>query len=327
MRRLCRAPGAIAAALVLLCLAAPLASLRAAPLEAPLAAPLAASLPAPLAASRPAALAHAGTLSENTFHAMVLQRPWTYEIYLPRDYAQSDRRYPVIYLLHGYNDVPMSWADKAGVQHTADQMIDRGQLQPCILVMPSAGRSWYIDGPEKMETAFIEDLIPQIDRNFRTVAARAGRMVAGLSMGGYGAMRLGLRHPDMFSAMALMSPAIYTPDPPFISGARVAPVFQTDGVFDPARWRAMNYPNLLDGFARADQPLRLQISAGLQDVYGTDAAAKYFYDAWRAHGWPAELKLRPGAHDFKLWREILPDALRFLVGPDTAVAANRGQRR
>lgn len=295
MRRLGHALGAIAAALVLLCLGAP--------------------------------LARAGNLSEKTFDAAVLQRPWTYEIYLPRDYAQSDRRYPVIYLLHGFNDVPLSWAAKIGVLDTADRLIDRGLMQPCILVMPSAGRSWYIDGPEKMETAFINDLIPQIDRNYRTVAERSGRMVAGLSMGGYGAMRLGLRHPDMFSAMALMSPAIYTPDPPFISAARIAPVFQTDGVFDSARWRAMNYPHLLDGFAKAHQPLRLQLIAGLQDPYGTDAAATNFYDAWRSYGWPAELKLRPGAHDFKLWRETLPEALRFLAGPDAVVAVNRGQHR
>lgn len=273
----------------------------------------------------------AGTLSEETFASPVLQRPWTYEIYLPRGYDLPDQpskhRYPVIYLLHGDNDRATSWAEKASILDTANQLIDHGLLQPCILVMPSAGHSWYIDGPEKMETAFIEDLIPQIDRKYRTLPERSGRMVAGLSMGGYGAMRLGLRHSEMFSALALMSPAIYAPDPPFISSARIAPAFQVNGVFNPDRWRAMNYPNLLDGFAEAHEPLRLQLSAGLQDVYGTDAAATGFYAAWRAHGWEAELDLRPGGHDFILWRAILPDALRFLAGPHINFASNLGGSR
>jgi S-formylglutathione hydrolase FrmB len=265
--------------------------------------------------------AQAGGLHEDHFNASVLGRSWTYEVYLPKDYAQSDRRYPVIYLLHGYNDVPTSWADKAGIVEMADRMIAEGVLSPCILVMPSAGRSWYIDGPEKMETAFIEDLIPQIDSHYRTRHDRSGRMVAGLSMGGYGAMRLALRHPDRFSAMALMSPAIYAPDPPFISGARVAPAFQTDGIFDPERWRAMNYPSLLESFAKTGRSLRVQLSAGLQDPYGTETAAQTFAAAWRHHHWPAELKLMPGAHDFAFWRTALPGALRFLAGPDTLGAA------
>lgn len=265
--------------------------------------------------------AKAGDLREEHFDAVVLARPWTYEIYLPKGYANSAKRYPVVYLLHGYNDVPTSWADKAGIVEMADRMIAAGVLLPCILVMPSAGRSWYIDGPEKMETAFIDDLIPQIDTHYRTRTDRSGRMLAGLSMGGYGAMRLALRHPDRFSAMALMSPAIYAPDPPFISGARLAPAFQTNGMFDPARWRDMNYPSLLEPFAKTGRSLRVQLSAGLQDPYGTETAAQSFAVTWRHHGWQAELKLMPGAHDFAFWRTALPDALRFLAGPDSLGAA------
>lgn len=268
----------------------------------------------PLAAS-------AGDLREDHFDSHALSRSWMYEIYLPRDYAQSDRRYPVIYLLHGYNDIPISWADKAGIVEMADRMIAAGVLAPCILVMPSAGRSWYIDGPERMETAFIDDLIPQIDSHYRTQPDRVHRMVAGLSMGGYGAMRLALRHPDRFSAMALMSPAIYAPDPPFISGARLAPAFQTDGMFNPDRWRAMNYSSLLDNFAKTGQSLRVLVSAGLQDPYGTETAAQSFATAWRNHGWKADLRLTPGAHDFSFWRTVLPSSLRFLAGPDRLAAA------
>lgn len=255
----------------------------------------------------------AGEVLASRFEAPALGRPWDYEIYLPPGYSETSGRYPVIYLLHGYNDVPISWIAKAQIDLLADRMIADRQMRPVILVMPAAGRSWYIDGPEKMESAFMDDLVPEIDRRYRTQPDRAGRMVAGLSMGGYGTMRLGLRYPDRFSAMALLSPAVYLPEPPATSGARVAPVFQTDGQFDPKRWRDMNYPGLLDGFAHAGYPLRVQLSAGLQDQLGCQLAAEQFAQALHAEGLPAEIHLLPGAHDFILWRQTLPMALHFLA--------------
>lgn len=265
--------------------------------------------------------AQAGEVSAEHFTAPTLAREWPYEVYLPTGYEEGTRQYPVIYLLHGNADDATSWVTKAGIDQIADRMIARGTLRPVILVMPAAGRSWYIDGPEKMETAFINDLIPEIDRRYRTRTDRDNRMIAGLSMGGYGAMRLALRYPDRFSAMALMSPAIYAPEPPPRSSARYAPAFQAGGTFDADRWRRMNYPGLLNAFAHTHLRLRVQLTAGLQDAFNTGQAAEQFYATWREHGWPAEIRMEPGAHDFALWRTTLPQALRFLSGTSRVAQA------
>lgn len=267
----------------------------------------------------PAAV-RAGEVIDIHFTAPSLGRDWDYRIYLPSGYGRSARRYKVIYLLHGFADDPVGWVTKAGIDEIADELIDSGAIPPCLIVMPSAGRSWYVNGPEPMEAAFFADLVPEIDTRFQTIPTRDGRMIGGLSMGGFGAMRLALLHPDKFSAMALMSPAIYMPEPPARSAARSAPAFQTDGVFDPQKWQRMNYASLLDGFAASGRHLRVQLTAGEQDPLQTDLAAMRFTETWRARGWKAQLLLRPGRHDFVFWRTILPSVLTFL-GKSVVVAA------
>ena len=273
----------------------------------------------------PVAQGYAGEIVTSHFTAASLKREWAYNIYLPTGYAENTRHYPVIYLLHGVADDAASWVNKGGIDVVADELIASGQMRAAILVMPVAGRSWYVNGPERMEAAFIGDLLPEIDRIYRTRPDRADRMIAGVSMGGYGAMRLALRYPDRFSAVALMSPAIYSPDPPVNSAARNAPPFQIGGVFDSARWEAMNYPALLDDFIRSGYRMRVQLTAGLQDRLETGPAAERFAAALRARGVGADIRMFPGGHDFALWRNTLPLALRFLSGPSRMLTAIAGR--
>ena len=120
-----------------------------------------------------------------------------FNIILPRDYAASDRRFPVLYLLHGYTDDYSAWVTKSNLLLHAPAYEE-------IIVMPEGGTGWYMNnqGDKKLEWEdyLIQDLIPYVDSHYRTVATRQGRAIAGLSMGGYGAMTLGLRHPDLFAA-------------------------------------------------------------------------------------------------------------------------------
>ena len=105
--------------------------------------------------------------------------------------------------------------------------------------------SWFVDRREKMETAVIRDLIPDVEKSFRTLRTRDGRLIGGLSMGGYGSLRFALKYPEMFAAAALLSPAIYDPLPPKNSGARRAPPFAMPE-FDEQAWRDLNYSKLWD---------------------------------------------------------------------------------
>jgi enterochelin esterase-like enzyme len=263
----------------------------------------------------------AGQVLPFTVDSPVLGRAWVNQIYLPDGYGDG-AVYPVTYLLHGANSDASGWVAQADIVTLADRLIRSGQMRKCIIVMPSADNSWYLDGPERMETALIQDLLPWVEAHYAIAPQRADRAVAGISMGGFGALHLALQHPQLFSAVALLSPAVYVPQPPAQSAARRAAVFQTDGVFDAARWEAQNYPALLNGFASARLPLRLFISAGEQDGLHTNIAGQMLFDIWRARGWEAYFHVSPGQHDFTLWRHDLPPALRFLQ-PGPAQAARR----
>ncbi|MDT8427622.1 MAG: alpha/beta hydrolase-fold protein [Pseudomonadales bacterium] len=143
------------------------------------------------------------------FYSPAVQRNMKYDIVLPAAYQQGDARYPVLYLLHGYMQNYTVWGRNLGAAFYARSM------QDLIVVMPDAGNSWFInyaqsdDGQSNnWEDHVIVDVIGHVDANFRTLAQREGRAIAGLSMGGYGAFMLALRHPNLFVSMGSTSGAL-----------------------------------------------------------------------------------------------------------------------
>jgi enterochelin esterase-like enzyme len=134
----------------------------------------------------------------------------SYLVYLPPSYERdSTRRYPVIYWLHGGfgNARQGGWA----VEHL-DRGIRAGLVPEAIVVLPQAlPVGWYVnskDGKRPIENVMIKDLIPHVDATYRTIARREGRGIEGMSMGGYGALHLGMKHPTMFGAISAVGPAI-----------------------------------------------------------------------------------------------------------------------
>ena len=274
---------------------------------------LAAVLLATIALMAASLSAQAGRLVADRFASPALGRDWDYLAYLPDGHETGRLRYPVLYLLHGYGQDRYEWVTKGQVQRLADAMIRDGEIPPCVIVMPSAGTSWYLDGPEKMETAVMGDLLPEMERRYRLIGERLGRAIGGVSMGGYGALRLALRYPERFAAAALLSPAIYAPEPPASSAARRSLPFQRDGRFDADLWRSLNYPALLDAFADRGLVVPLHLASGDQDEFQSEYQAAALYKVWRDRGWPAQLRIGPGEHNFGAWRPLLPEALRFVL--------------
>ena len=144
-------------------------------------------------------------------------------VYLPPDYAESTgRRYPVLYLLHGILDTEVvwtrAWYDADDPWGTVARLMDRGiaagRLQPMIVVMPDqktrGGGSFYVDSAAtgNWETFTVRDLVDWVDRRYRTLDGAASRGVAGHSMGGYGALVLGMKYPERFSVVYAMNPAV-----------------------------------------------------------------------------------------------------------------------
>lgn len=143
-----------------------------------------------------------------SFESPSVGRTLKYNIVLPKGYEGSpDKKYPVLYLLHGYTSNYTDWA-KLGAGKAA-------MPYDLIVVMADGGNSWYAnwaksegDAKDAWEDAIIKDLIGHVDTTYRTVAGREGRAINGLSMGGYGSMMLGLRHPEMFASVGSHSGAI-----------------------------------------------------------------------------------------------------------------------
>lgn len=126
-------------------------------------------------------------------------------VFPPRYKFDTVERYPVIYLLHGLTGHFDNWIDKSNLKvHTASHKF--------IIVTPEGDNGWYTDNAtipnHRYESYIIQELIPEIDRKFRTKANRSGRAIAGLSMGGYGALKFGIKHPETFLLAGSFSGAL-----------------------------------------------------------------------------------------------------------------------
>lgn len=166
----------------------------------------------------------------------------TTSIYLPPSYRQArSRRYPVLYLLHGFGAdntafIAGRYRD-LNIRVTMDSLIGSGTVREMIVVTPSVRNrfdgSFYANSPVtgNWENFIVRDLIQFVDSHYRTIARREGRGVAGHSVGGYGALRLGMRYPGMFSAVYAMSPyglSLDTAPPPATGRAWLVALSLTD---------------------------------------------------------------------------------------------------
>ncbi|MFO7322458.1 MAG: alpha/beta fold hydrolase [Chloroflexota bacterium] len=273
----------------------------------------------------------AGMLVKGSFESETLGRDYEYFVYLPAGYEASELRYPVVYMLHGRGDDMYAWWN---VKDLLDTLIASEELPPLIAVMPdvpsSDRASYYIDSEytgadfpsEKVETAFFSDLIPHIDASYRTIATRAGRVIAGYSMGGYGAIRYALAHPDVFQSAIVLSPAVYTPQPPLDSSARLFGAFGVgDTLFDEARYESLNYPALIESFKAAELPLYLFLAVGddewkhpdsADQLHDLDMETHLLYNRIRrVPRVVPELRVYDGGHDWELWRRGFEEGIRF----------------
>lgn len=277
-----------------------------------------------------------------SFHAPALGRELSYLVALPAGYETAkDRRYPVLYLLHGRGDNMQAWARIIPDLH---RLAAEGRIPPVITIMPDASSSrragYYIDSKftgsqvpplpagEAMETALTRDLVAHVDATYRSQADRTGRIVAGYSMGGYGALRLSLAHPELFAAAVVLSPAVYVPLPPRDSSTREFGAFGRDAqVFDEGIYAALNYPGMLPDFARRGLPLVMFIAVGDDEHANADPAeARHDLD-YEAHTLynrvrrepliKAQLRVVDGRHNWAVWQPM------FLTGLEYAFAELR----
>jgi enterochelin esterase-like enzyme len=232
----------------------------------------------------------------------------TVYVYLPPGYdahANARRRYPVVYLLHGYPGGPLDWFRGAEVQHVMDALLRYQLVQPMILVVPNANGGWLLDsemlnqvGGPQVETYLTSTVVAAIDSRYRTVADRAGRAIGGMSSGGYGALNLGLRHQDRFSVILAQMPY---GDPGnvtriLLGGSR-------------ALWQA-NSPRLYIPTMTFHHPMAVYLIAGSRDPQLGEA--RRLAAMLTGRGQVAVVKAVPGAtHSWRGARAEIPYSLVF----------------
>ncbi len=155
----------------------------------------------------PAAKPLASNVVEHKLASKMMSRDVPYRVVLPAGYsdAKATSRHPVIYLLHGLTGHFNNWTDATKVEEYA-------LAHKFIIVTPEGDNGWYTDSvtkaTDKYESYIVKELISEIDAKFRTLATRDNRMIAGLSMGGYGGLKFGLKYPEMFSLVGSLSGAL-----------------------------------------------------------------------------------------------------------------------
>lgn len=306
-----------------------------------------------LACGAPPVAPHAPSRSRVEYahhHSKALGVDKTYLVYVPAGYDdEPDLRWPVFYYLQGITSPQTEWITYGKLDAAAD-----GLGLGALVVMPDADDGFYIDSPtpidfeacmrdgaglydpgadrdatcvkqRKYETYVATELVAEIDASYRTIARREGRAIAGLSMGGYGALSLGLRHPDEYAAIAshsALATLLYDGPFPFVAGkvhvatdlehASMVPRFKPWVVLlfgpDIATWRAHD-PAVLIQQMPANAPA-IYLDAGTEDflVDTTRFVDELLTEKHVEHA----MFYGPGKHDYEFWVPRIVESLRFL---------------
>jgi putative tributyrin esterase len=234
------------------------------------------------------------------FHSAALNREMPYRVFLPASVAPG-AKYPVVYLLHGGGGGFRDWSNDSDVVQYATQGL--------ILVMPEGGSSYYVNSATKpndrYEDYIVEDLIPDAEHRFPVAGTRSGRAIVGVSMGGYGAIRIAFDHPDLFAFVGAVSAALDVPSRPF-SIHRVGQWRRFRALFGP-----IGSPTERAGdpflFAQTTDPAcmpYLWLAAGEQEaLLGPN---RRFANDLKKRGFQLEFHTAPGAHDWQQWNEQIP---------------------
>lgn len=253
----------------------------------------------------------------------LLNRAVRYSVILPADYYTSNRRYPVVYLLHGYGDDETGWIQAGEADRILENGVKAGELPPMIIVMPDGGATWYINDYQnkvRYEDMFVQEFIPHIDSTYRTRTKREYRAIAGLSMGGNGALVLAMHHPDLFSSCAALSAAVRSEEvfmaiPSERYNAVYGPVFSGPVQGEErltAVWKRNNPLTLAKSAPEGDlKQVRWWIDCGDDDALTIGNSMLHL--ALLDRKIPHEYRVRDGAHTWPYWRSGLPDALKFIA--------------
>jgi S-formylglutathione hydrolase FrmB len=272
---------------------------------------------AAFAVMAPTALAATGRVECNSLPSKILGRTVRYCIVLPPSFdAEKSRQFPVLYFLHGLGDSEQSFIH-TGAWNLTEELREKGAIKEFLIATPDGDASFYIDskdGKMRYEDFLLQEFFPFVEKRYRVAPGRGHRAIAGISMGGYGALHLAFRRPQLFSSVGAHSAALIEKLPVFLGPTPNSPRSRILGeVFgsppDPAFWDR-NSPLTLARTAKL-QGLKIYFDCGDQDDYGFDAGAAALDKILSSRHVAHEYHLYPGRHDAAYFGEHLPASLEF----------------
>jgi len=239
-----------------------------------------------------------------------------FAVYLPPGYHydQSGRKYPVLYLLHGFRDDHTGWLQHGELRRIADETIRNGKAVPMVIIMPHTLGGFYgngFDGRNRYEDYFFTELIPFVEKHFRVHTDKEHRAIAGISMGGQGAFYYAMKYPEMFAACCPMGGAFNFTDLNSVQMGRE--ISEVDGNTNDLgvllQWTAERQ-QLADPDESQNTFVRFYFDCGEQDgliKINRDLNAKM-----QELDIPHEFRTHPGGHDWRCWQDALPEVLEFV---------------
>lgn len=247
---------------------------------------------------------------EEKLKSTLMGREMPYRVIVPPTYNRDrDEKFPVIYLLHGLTGHYNNWTDLT-------KLVQYSSAYKAIIVTPEGGNGWYTDSvanaADKYESYIIQELIPEVEKKYRALANRDKRAIAGLSMGGYGALKFGLKYPDKFVVAGSFSGALgaasFTEKE--IPGAIGKSI---DGIFGPVGSEARK-SNDIFGLIRTIIPDRIK---ALPFIYLDCGTEDFLFQNNRdfllpliEKKVPHEYRQLPGAHNWPYWDKQVQEFLR-----------------
>jgi S-formylglutathione hydrolase FrmB len=261
----------------------------------------------------------------SAFNSRILKRAERYCVYIPSGYdagakQNPPKRYPVLYFLHGLGDNEQTLFNSGGWT-LLDDLRNQHKMGDFLIVAPDGKRSFYVnsaDGTVPYSDFFLQEFMPLIEKKYSIRPGRQGRAISGISMGGYGALRFGFAHPELFSAVSAQSAALITESPQELDTAGktgilllsvLAPVFGKP--IDPRHWNENNPLLLAKRNAASLTKVAIYLNCGQEDNYGFEKGAAQLDDELLRERVRHEYHAYPGDHSLTYFLSHFSEVMEF----------------
>jgi len=259
-----------------------------------------------------------------TFYSKILNRDVSFALYLPADYNTSKADYGTVYLLHGWGDNQTAWVAGGQVNTIINDLEAKGIIDSYIYVMPYALKSYYVNyytNKFNYMDMFVDELVPYIDSLYRTKPDATHRAVAGYSMGGYGALILPYKHPEVFSvsvplSMSWRTHEQYCTESQSVWDSQFGRIFGGEGLSGEARlteYYLQHDPlTFFEHLSDAQKKVNLWMDCG-DDEEQLSVTAVELHTLLQNNNIPHHMRIRNGAHTWDYWHAGIREALPFIT--------------